>query len=120
VAIDGKNNKVYVADPGNRRIQIFDTYGKFLGKWTVQEWQATGWSFQDLVVDPETERVYASSVGTDEVLVFDLAGNKIESLKPQPPDKLEGCSSLALTKGKLYALNTYGNRLSSIALPAKQ
>ena len=120
VAIDGKNNKVYVADPGNRRIQIFDTYGKFLGKWTVQEWQATGWSFQDLVVDPESERVYASSVGTDEVLVFDLAGNKIESLKPQPPDKLEGCSSLALTKGKIYALNTYGNRLSSIPVPAKQ
>jgi hypothetical protein len=71
-------------------------------------------------VDPESERVYASSVGTDEVLVFDLAGNKIESLKPQPPDKLEGCSSLALTKGKIYALNTYGNRLSSIPVPAKQ
>jgi sugar lactone lactonase YvrE len=117
VAIDGKNNKVYVADPGNRRIQVFDTYGKFLGKWTVDEWRPVGWSFQDLVVDLQAERLYASSVATDEVLVFDLTGKKIESLRPKPPDKLEGCSSLALVKGKLYALNTYGNRLSWIDLP---
>jgi len=38
-------------------------------------------------------------------------------LKPKPPDKLEGCSSLALVRGKLYALNTYANHLSWIDLP---
>lgn len=114
VAIDGKNNKVYIADPGNRRIQVFDTYGKFLAKWTVDEWLPTGWSFQDLVVDPQTDRLYASSVATDDVIAFDLSGNKIANLKPTPPDKLEGASSLAIAKGKLYALNTYGNRLSVI------
>ena len=117
VAIDGKNNRVYVADPGNRRVQVFDTYGKFLAKWTVDEWRPVGWSFQDLVVDEQSERLYASSVATDEVLVFDLAGKKIESLRPKPPDKLEGCSSLALVRGKLYALNTYANHLSWIDLP---
>jgi hypothetical protein len=83
----------------------------------VDEWRPTGWSFQDLVIDLQTERLYASSVATDEVLVFDLMGKKIESLRPKPPDKLEGCSSLALVKGKLYALSTYGNRLSWIDLP---
>ena len=119
VAVDGKNNRVYVADPGNRRIQVFDTYGKFLAKWTVDEWRPSGWSFQDLVIDLETERLYASSVSTDEVLVFDLMGKKIGSVKPTPPDRLEGCSSLALVKGKLYALNTYGNRLSWIDLEKK-
>jgi DNA-binding beta-propeller fold protein YncE len=119
VAIDEKNNRVYVADPGNQRIQVFDPFGKFLFKWTVDEWRPTGWSFQDLVVDSKAERLYASSVGTDEILVYDLAGKKIQSLRPNPPDKLEGCSSLALAKGKLYALNTYGNHISVIDLPTK-
>ena len=70
-------------------------------------------------VDPQAGRLYASSVATDEVLIFDLTGKKIGSLRPSPPDKLEGASGLALVKGKLYVLNTYGNRLSSISLPAK-
>jgi hypothetical protein len=63
--------------------------------------------------------LYASSVATDEVLVFDLTGKKIASLKPSPPDRLEGASSLALVKGKLYVLNTYASHLSRIDLETK-
>ncbi len=119
IAVDEKNDRVYVADPGNRRIQVFDPNGKFLSKWTVEEWGApSGWSFQDLVVDSQAGRLYGSSA-TDEVLVFDLTGKKIAALKPNPPDKLEGASGLALVKGKLYVLNTYAGRLSQIALPTK-
>src|SRR5262249_25751596 len=33
VAIDSSTGLVYVADTGNHRIQVFDTSGKFLGKW---------------------------------------------------------------------------------------
>ena len=114
VAVDGKNNKVYVADPSNKRIEVFDTNGKFLAKWPVEEWRPSGWYFQDLVVDSQAGRLYASSP-SDEVLVFDLAGKKIGSLRPNPPDKLEGASGLALVKGKLYVLNTYAGRVSQIA-----
>jgi outer membrane protein assembly factor BamB len=34
IAVDGQNN-IYVADRGNRRIQVFDTDGKFLRKFTI-------------------------------------------------------------------------------------
>jgi DNA-binding beta-propeller fold protein YncE len=119
VAVDGKNNRVYVADPRNKRIQVFDANGKYLTKWAVEEWIPSGWYFQDLVVDPVAERLYASAVATDEVLVFDFTGKKIASLKPNPPDRLEGASSLALVKGKLYVVNTYASHLSWIALPDK-
>lgn len=119
IAVDGKNDRVYVADPGNKRIQVFDPNGKFLSKWTVEEWgAASGWFFQDVVVDSQAGRLYGSSA-TDEVLVFDLTGKKIAALKPNPPDKLEGASGLALVRGKLYVLNTYAGRLSQIALPTK-
>ena len=111
---------MYVADPRNRRIQVFDTNGKFISKWAVNEWQPTGWTFQDLVVDSKAERLYASSLTTEEVLVFDLAGAKIGVLKPKPPDKLEGASALALGDGKLYVLCTFANRVRLIDLETKE
>ena len=41
VAVDTTNNRVYVADPINLRIQVFDSDGKFLTKWSVPQWGRT-------------------------------------------------------------------------------
>ena len=115
VAVDPTTNKVYVADSLNKRIQIFDSTGKFLTKWPVPEWgQPLG--FEDLAIDPEKGRLYASSAHTNIILVFDLQGNRIGTLTPKPPDKLEGPSALALSNRKLYVLNMAGNRVSVIEL----
>jgi DNA-binding beta-propeller fold protein YncE len=115
VAVDPATNKVYVADPINSRIQVFDSDGKFVTKWPVPEWgQPHG--FEDLIVDPDTARLYASSAHMDAVLVFDMNGNTMGTLKPNPPDKLEGPSALTLVDRKLYVLNMAGNRVSVIDL----
>jgi DNA-binding beta-propeller fold protein YncE len=115
VAVDPKTNKVYVADPINRRIQVFDSNGKFLAKWSVPEWgQPVG--FEDLAIDSQRGRLYASSAHMPAVLIFDLNGTRIGSLAPKPPEKLEGASALALTDGKLYVLNMAGDRVSAIDL----
>src|SRR5215472_1280129 len=60
VAVDFSSNKVYVADPTNSRIQVFDSNGKFLTKWSVPEWEQQS-GFEDLAIDPDVGRVYASS-----------------------------------------------------------
>jgi DNA-binding beta-propeller fold protein YncE len=118
VAVDGKHDRVYVADPRNKRIEVFDTNGKFMAKWLVEEWSSpSGWYFQDLAVDSSTDLLYASS--GDQVLVFDLAGKKITSVRPVPPDKLDGGSSLVLLKGSLFVVNTFSARLSRIELGKK-
>jgi DNA-binding beta-propeller fold protein YncE len=115
VAVDSTTNKVYVADPRNRRIQVFDSEGKFLTKWSVPEWgQPAG--FEDLVIDSKMGRVYASSVNIDAVLIFDLNGTRVGNLTPKPPDRLDGPSALALADRKLYVLNMHGNRVSAIDL----
>jgi DNA-binding beta-propeller fold protein YncE len=115
VAVDPTTNKVYVADPRNRRIQEFDLDGTFLMKWQVPEWgQPVG--FEDLAVDSQAGRLYASSAHMDYVLIFDLNGTRVGTLTPKPPDKLEGPSALALTGRKLYVLNMAGNRVSVIDL----
>ena len=115
VAVDPSTNKVYVADPINKRIQVFDDNGKFVTKWSVPEWGLPV-GLEDLAIDPQTGRLYASSAHLGAVLVFDLKGTRIGSLTPKPPDKLEGPSALALTDRKLYVLNMNGNRVSVIDL----
>ena len=115
VAIDPKTNKVYVADPRNKRIQVFDSNGKFLSKWSVPEWQRL-YGFEDLAIDSKAGRLYASSANMNTVLVFDLNGNKMRSVSPRPPDKLDSPSALALVNRKLYVLNMGANRVSAIDL----
>jgi DNA-binding beta-propeller fold protein YncE len=115
VAVDPTTNEIYVADPINKRIQVFDSSGKFLTKWSVPEWgQPVG--FEDLAIDSQTGRLYASSAHMNTILVFDLRGDRIGTLTPKPPDKLEGPSALALSNRKLYVLNMAGNRVSVIDL----
>ena len=115
VTVDPATNKVYVADPIKKRIQVFDSDGKFLSQWTVPEWGPPA-GFEDLAIDSKARRLYASSANMNSVLIFDLNGNRIGSLTPKPPDKLEGPSALALTDRKLYVLNMHGNRVSEIDL----
>jgi DNA-binding beta-propeller fold protein YncE len=118
VAVDPTSNKVYVADPRNSRIEIFDSNGKFLTKWSVPEW-AQPYGFEDLAIDSQRGRLYASSAHMNTILVFDLQGNRIGTLAPTPPDKLEGPSGLALAKDKLLVLNAASARVSIIPLPSR-
>jgi DNA-binding beta-propeller fold protein YncE len=115
VAVDPTTDKVYVADPHNKRIQVFDANGKFLTKWEMPEWGRPA-GFEDLAIDSKMGRLYASSANINAVFIFDLNGNRIGSLTPQPPDQLEGPSALALADRKLYVLNMGGNRVSVIDL----
>ena len=114
VAVD-PTNKVYVADPMNSRIQVFDSNGKFLTRWSIPEW-AQPLGFEDLAVDPDRGRLYASSAHMSVILVFDLQGNRLETLAPTPPDKLDGPSALALAKDKLFVLHSASARVSVIVL----
>ncbi|PYL09379.1 MAG: hypothetical protein DME33_04270 [Verrucomicrobia bacterium] len=118
VAVDPTTNKVYVADPINRRIQTFDSNGKFLTKWLVPEW-GQPYGFEDVAIDPRRRRLYASSANMNWILVFDLDGKRIGTLTPTPPDKLEGPSGLALARDRLFVLNTGSARVSAISLQTR-
>ena len=105
VAVDAPTNKVFVADPRNQRIQVFGSTGKFLGSWPVPEW-GKPYGFEDLAVDPNGKRLYASSANLDFVITFDLDGKRLANLKPKPPEKLEAASGLVVLNQKLYVLNS--------------
>jgi len=76
---------------------VFDSDGNFLTKWSVPEWgQPHG--FEDLAIDPDRGRLYASSANMSTILVFDLQGNRLGTLTPTLPDKLNNPSALAVAK----------------------
>ena len=52
----------------------------------------------------------------DTVLMFDLSGNRIGTVRPKPPNKLEGVSALVLSNRKLYVLCTFANHVVQIQL----
>jgi DNA-binding beta-propeller fold protein YncE len=118
VAVDANSHRAYVADPLNRRIEVFHTNGQFVTTWPVQQWRPVqnAWYMQHLQVDSKSGRLYATSTQTDEVLVFNLNGAQIGSLRPKPPDKLEGASALAVANRKLYVVCTFANRVVEIDL----
>jgi DNA-binding beta-propeller fold protein YncE len=118
VAVDPTTDKVYVADPINHRIQVFDSAGNFLSKWPVAGWGEPH-GFEDLAIDADRGCVYASSGNMNTVLIFDLKGNGLGTLAPTPPDKLNSPSALALAKDKLLVLNNVSARLSLIVLQNK-
>ncbi|PYI95229.1 MAG: hypothetical protein DMF00_16260, partial [Verrucomicrobia bacterium] len=115
VTVDPKTNRVFVADPINKRIQVFDSNGHFLTKWLIPEW-GRPYGFEDLVIDSKTGRLYASSANMNFLLVFDLNGNRVSSLTPRNGERLDRPSALALVNSKLYVLNMAGNRVTAIDL----
>jgi sugar lactone lactonase YvrE len=118
VAVDPVNSKVYVADPINSRTEIFDLNGKFLTKWSIPEWGRPN-GFEDLAVNSKKHRVYASSANMNRILVFDLDGNRVGTLTPEPPYQLNEPSAIAIATDKLFVLNTGSARVSVIPLPAE-
>ncbi len=118
LAVDPKTNRVYVADPLHKRIQVFDSNGKFLWKWIVPEWQHNIWPLEHVVIDPKRGRLYASAAAADSVLIFDLNGTRMGALRPMPPDRLDGPSAMALGGDKLYVVCTFSDRVSQIDLGA--
>ena len=107
IAVAGE--RVYVADAGNNRLQVFDLDGKYITQWSIPRWDKYLWHFPDVAVDEQTSRVYVSSGWTREVLVLDMNGNYLDSIKPTERE-FNNASSLAVSHSgntrTLYVLNT--------------
>jgi len=118
------NDKVVVADLGNRRIQVFDLNGVFIRQWEVPSWEKSAMEYPDVVYDEQGKRLYVTSGKTNELLAFDLDGNRIDDLGLQTGERLDNPSSLAILetskKRWLLVLNTGSSRVTKFELEAKK
>jgi DNA-binding beta-propeller fold protein YncE len=67
IAVGGSPPRVFVSDRGNRRIQVFDTDGKFLEEWP-------GIAPHSMLMSAD-EHVWAVDSLTDRIVKFDLSGH---------------------------------------------
>lgn len=113
--IEVGDDRVYVADALNNRIQVFSLDGLFIAAWPVPEWNSYPWQYPDVTFEPKEKLLYVTSPLSKEILTFDLNGNRLNSLKPETPVDMENASSLAISNTKkekrLYGVSTGGSKV---------
>jgi sugar lactone lactonase YvrE len=73
VAVGGGNeDRVYVSDRGNARIQVFDPNGKFIEEWP-------GIQANQLMVSANGQNVWAVDLRDDRVVEYDLGGHIVQA-----------------------------------------
>jgi DNA-binding beta-propeller fold protein YncE len=109
---------VYVADPHNRRIQVFTVGGDFVRSLALAEW-GTPFDYPDVAVDVERGLLYASHPSGGEVLVFDLDGERLATLSGTAGDELRAPSALAVAPdGRLLVVDYGASRVVALEPPA--
>lgn len=115
---------VFVTDAGNNRVQVFDLEGKFIRQWEIPQWEKYLWHYPDAAFDDQTNRLYVTSGWSNEILVFDADGKRLDALNPTESVTLDNPSSLVIAETKnerrLYVLNTGGARVSVYELGKTQ
>ena len=106
IAVDAEQ-RVYIADRGNQRIQVFDTNGTFLDEWP-------GIRFPCYVGVSEDQFVWVADGLTNKILKFDTNGNLLYSWGTFGGElgQLFGAHHLSTdSDGTLYVTEVWGGRV---------
>jgi tripartite motif-containing protein 71 len=103
---------VVVADAGNARVVEFDRDGTWLDTLPVTDWEDASSAEADVAIS-DGGTIWASSPGTNSIVVFGPDGTELGSLLPSGADQLDQPSGLALQPGgDLFVSNLGSNRIT--------
>jgi tripartite motif-containing protein 71 len=113
-SVTASPSRVYVADARNARIQIFDHAGNFVKKVDVPEWKepAEGWRAPHVLFEPRSNILYVSCTFSNEVVVLDSEGNRVEKWTGDRTKDLSGPTAMAVYDDKLFVINALGSRVT--------
>lgn len=109
IAVDSGGN-VYVADTNNKRIQKFDTTGKFVAKWAVPgtNWDVGAYLEPFLAVD--ASGVYATAPTGQKVIKFSPTGELLAEKSSEGAVSLKTPTGIAVgADGIVYVVDTGSN-----------
>ena len=102
-----RQGRIYIGEPGNRRIQVFDQSGKLLDSWPNIR------SAAHLSIDVN-DRLWVSEFTANKILAFDLKGRLIYSgwgVTGTAPGRMYGPSQFWVdSAGNLYLAEIFGGR----------
>ena len=113
LAIDESAGFLYIADPGNARVQKFDLSGTYLGSLTHQEW-TDGAGFPQAIAVDDLGKVLVESGGQSAIKIFDDSGNFVSGFSNYgtDPGQTNNPYSLAFgPNGRLYVADTFNSRV---------
>jgi len=101
-----KDGRVFVADRGNQRIQVFDQNGEFLDQWP-------GLRSPYAVYMSDDQHLWVADGDNDKILGYDLNGKLLYAwgVHGTGPGQIWGPHGLSVdSDGNLYVAETYGGR----------
>jgi DNA-binding beta-propeller fold protein YncE len=108
-------DKVYVIDRENRRIQTFDTEGNFLGKWTHLGY---AWGF---TLTRDGKHLFVTEHDSEQVLKVSTEDGAILTRwggQGRGPGQFDWAHGIAVdSKGAVYVGDTYGQRIQKFVPP---
>ena len=110
--VAARAGRVFVADMGGAKVDVFDGPGSFLEQWPVPDWSGSAAQVADVEVGQDGT-VWATNPEHDAVVVFDGSGSELGLLVPGEPDNLDRPAGIAVRPaGSLFVANFEGNRIS--------
>lgn len=99
----GRENRVYVADTGNHRIQVFSIEGKLVGGWGGPGSEASQFLFPSGIAVSSAGEVFVADTGNHRIQVFDGQGMYLREIgRPGVgPEEFSAPAALAATKTQL-------------------
>jgi len=92
-------DQVFVCEPNNQRIQVFDLDGKFLRQWRVDAWDNSPEQYPDVVFDDASNRLLVTNASNKDVLLFDLDGNPKGRIKPMASENMGNPAGMCIMEG---------------------
>lgn len=102
---------VYVADTANRRVQKFDTSGKFLGQFGVLGWEE--YFIEPFIALDDKGRLWITDSRNNRVEIFDVSGTLLGlwSAKGFRPGDFNSPIGICVRDGRVYLTDTYNHRV---------
>jgi DNA-binding beta-propeller fold protein YncE len=115
-SVTSSASKIYVADARNARIQVFTPDGHFVKKVEIPEWRepAVGWRSPHVFFDRNSNVLYASCSGTNDIIVFDPDVNRLERRTGDATKQLSGPTGLTVQGDKMFVINTLGSSVTVV------
>jgi DNA-binding beta-propeller fold protein YncE len=104
MGVTAANNKIYVSDTGNQRIEIFDSRGQFISTFGKQGTGKGEFQFPyGIAVDP-SNNIYVADMRSGTVQVFNPQGEFVKYFGEDKPEQgvFKSPTGLYLRDGKLY------------------
>lgn len=122
MAVTVANNRIYVSDASNNRIQVFDTAGEFLFTFGERGREAGKFFYPYGLAGDKNGSIYVAELYLNRIQVYDADGNYLRDFASQLTDSgvLKGPGDIVINDDILYVSDINQNRILLIDIETEK